>query len=411
MKKELFNEIFGLMKKLDIPFNIGTRTNVKKMPSVKDLTTGSLNDRLLRNHVEEKGVSKVLKMFEKDGAFIPQFNDLEGQQFLGNLKTLDKLVNPPTPKSAEVHLFSKLPGDPITPEAFAGQKAADQAKLHSEVFKQSMRLSKVDQELAKKLNLDMSKASHFDKLQAWKEKHGVPDFTGEAGVGSLFKKISEDPVADVGKIMDNLEKEGKSLVDQMTKITDLAYRMSPEGIAAEQASRKALLARMNEGKGFAGGVFGKRNDGYFRALVRPFLLKEHEAGRIKLADNTLDSLKNSNDLKSGGGNDFMYPDPVRIFRHHYGDDAFDLIPDQDVFGMGPSGYGPTKERINEVLIKTGIKPTTVQGPGNPGGYLTKGEYQAKLDEIDEASEAIIQRREGRFDGMSEKEITEEVGGS
>ena len=64
--------------------------------------------------------------------------------------------------------------------------------------------------------------------------------------------------------------------------------MSPEGIAAEKAARKALLKRMNEGKGFAGGVFGKRNDGYFRALVRPFLLKEHEAGRIKLADNTLD---------------------------------------------------------------------------------------------------------------------------
>ena len=95
-------------------------------------------------------------------------------------------------------------------------------------------------------------------------------------------------MADVGKIMDNLEKEGKSLVDQMTKITDLAYQMSPEGIAAEEAARKALLKRMNEGKGFAGGVFGKRNDGYFRALVRPFLLKEHEAGRIKLADNTLD---------------------------------------------------------------------------------------------------------------------------
>ena len=92
--------------------------------------------------------------------------------FLGNLKVLDKIVNPPTPKSAEVHLFSKLPGDPITPEAFAGQKAADQAKLHSEVLKQSMRLSKVDQELAKKLNLDMSKASNDSilNLQAWKEK-------------------------------------------------------------------------------------------------------------------------------------------------------------------------------------------------------------------------------------------------
>ena len=59
-------------------------------------------------------------------------------------------------------------------------------------------------------------------------------------------------MADVGTIMDNLEKEGKSMVDQLQKITDLAYKMSPEGIAAEEAARKALLKRMNEGKGFAG---------------------------------------------------------------------------------------------------------------------------------------------------------------
>ena len=405
MKKELFNEIFGLMKKLDIPFNIGTRTNVKRLPAVQDMTTQVLSEGRLKNYVDEKGVDLVLKLFERDGAYIPQFNDLEGQQFLGNLKKFDKLVNPPTPKSAEVHLFSKLPGDPITPEAFAGQKAADQAKLESEVLKQSMRLSTVDQELAKKLDLDMSKANDYFKLEAWKKKNNIPDFTGEAGIGSLFKKISEDPVADVGKIMDNLEKEGKSLVDQMQKITDLAYQMSPEGIAAEKAARKALLARMHEGKGFAGGVFGPRNDGYFRAIVRPFLLKEHEAGRIKIADNTLTSLKNADDLKGGG--DFMSADPVRVFRHHYGDDAFDLIPDQEVFGMGDTGYGPGRDRINEVMTQAGIKPTTVQGPGNPGGYLTKGEYQAKLDELDEVR-GYIQRREGRFGNMSQKEITEEL---
>ena len=407
MRKELFNEIFGLMKKLDIPLNLGTRTNVKRLPGTKDMTNQVLSEGLLQNYVDDKGVDLVLKLFARDGAYIPHLNDLEGKQFLSNLKTFDKIKNPPTPQSAEVHLFSKLPGDPITPEAFAGQKAADQAKLYSEVLKQGMRLSKVDQELAKKLNLDMSKAGNFDKLQAWKKKHGVPDFTREeGGLGSLFKKISEDPVADVGTIMDNLEKEGKSLVDQMTKITDLAYKMSPEGIAAAEAARKSLLKRMSEGKGFAGGVFGKRNDGYFRALVRPFLLKEHEAGRIKLADNTLGSLKNSNDIKSGGGNDFMYPDPVRIFRHHYGDDAFDLIPDQEVFGMGPSGYGPTRDRINEVMIKAGIKPITAQGPRTPGGYLTKGEYQAKLDELDEVR-GYIKNKEGRFGDMSEKEIAEE----
>jgi len=401
----MFNEIFGLMKKLDIPFNIGTRTNVKRLPALKDMTNQVLSEGRLQNYVDDKGVDLVLKLFARDGAYIPQLNDLEGQRFLGNLKVLDKIVNPPTPKSAEVHLFSKLPGDPITPAQFKGRQAADEAKLHSEVLKQSMRLSAVDRDLAKKLGLDMSKSNDYFKLEAWKKKQNIPDFTGEAGVGSLFKKISEDPVADVGKIMDNLEKEGKSLVDQMTKITDLAYRMSPEGIAAEEAARKALLKRMNEGKGFAGGVFGPRNDGYFRAIVRPFLLKEHEAGRIKLADNTLTSLKQMDDLKGGG--DFMSADPVRVFRHHYGDDAFDLIPDQEVFGMGDTGYGPGRDRINEVMTQAGIKPTTVQGPGNPGGYLTKGEYQAKLDELDEVR-GYIQRREGRFGNMSQKEITEEL---
>ena len=199
MKKELFNEIFGLMKKLDIPFNIGTRTNVRRLPGVQDMTNQVLSEGRLQNYIDDKGVDLVLKLFARDGAYIPQLNDLEGKQFLSNLKTFDKIKNPPTPKSAEVHLFSKLPGDPITPEAYTGQKAAEQAKLHSEVLKQGMRLSEVDRELAKKLNLDMSKMNDYFKLEAWKKKHNIPDFTGEVGIGSLFKKVSEDPVADVGR--------------------------------------------------------------------------------------------------------------------------------------------------------------------------------------------------------------------
>ena len=40
----MFNEIFGLMKKLDIPFNIGTRTNVKRLPALKDMTNQVLSE-------------------------------------------------------------------------------------------------------------------------------------------------------------------------------------------------------------------------------------------------------------------------------------------------------------------------------------------------------------------------------
>jgi hypothetical protein len=48
--------------------------------------------------------------------------------------------------------------------------------------------------------------------------------------------------------------------------------MSPEGMAYREMIRKDILRRGSEGKGFAGGVFGERSDGFFRALVRPFFM-------------------------------------------------------------------------------------------------------------------------------------------
>ena len=255
----------------------------------------------------------------------------------------------------------------------------------------------------------MSKASNFDKLQAWKEKHGVPDFAkDQEGISSLFKVVDDNPLADLGSQLDNIEKEGKSLADEAQKLVDLAWKMSPEGQAAEEAIRKDINRRSSEGKGFAGGVFGHRNDGFFRAVVRPFLLDQHDKGIIKLADNTYNSLKNADDLKGGG--DFISADPVRVFRQHYGDDAFDLIPDQEAFGMGPTGYGPTTNERVSVLEKVIKEPILKVGPDNPGGYLTKGEYQAKMDHEDEVIR-YIKNKEGRFGDMTEKELAEEIAGS
>jgi hypothetical protein len=179
--------------------------------------------------------------------------------------------------------------------------------------------------------------------------------------------------------------------------------MSPEGQAQEELIRKDINRRASEGKGFAGGVFGARNDGYFRAIVRPFLLKQHEKGIIKLADNTLESLKQSNDLKGGG--DFMSADPVRVFRQHYGDDAFDKIPNLESFGGGR--YGPTDQEKISVLEKVIGKPILKQGPETPGGYLTPGEYQARLDQEDEVLR-YISEGEGRFGAMSPEELAAEV---
>ena len=98
---------------------------------------------------------------------------------------------------------------------------------------------------------------------------------------------------------------------------------------------------------------------FFRAIVRPFLLAQHDKGKIKLAENTYNSLKQIPMILKGGG-DFMFADPVRVFRQHYGNDAFDLIPDQEVFGMGPTGYGPTTNERVSVLEKV-IKEPILEG--------------------------------------------------
>ena len=406
MKKETFKLILAQFEELGInPTKwFGTRTNVKRIGE-RNLSAVPLNEAAIKNEFENQGVDRILKLFDEEARYLPQLNDMEATQLLANLKVANKIINPPPKPEADVHMFSKLPGKKLTPDEYSGKKEADEGKIMSAQLHAAMETNKVDQDLAKKLNLDMSKISDFNKLQAWKKKHNVPDFYSPEGLASLFKTVSDNPLADLGTQLDNIKKEGKSMADEAKKLVDMAWRMSPEGQAKDELIRKDINRRSNEGKGFAGGVFGPRNDGFFRAVVRPFLLDQHDKGIIKLADNTLESLKNADDLKGGG--DFMSADPVRVFRQHYGDDAFDLIPDQEAFGMGPTGYGPTTNERVSVLEKVIKEPIMKKGPDNPGGYLTKGEYQAKIDHQDEVL-GYMNRDEGRFGALKPDELAEEM---
>ena len=409
MKKEFFKLLVAEFQKLGIDPTqwLGMRTNVKRM-NKKNMADSVMNEFAVNREIEQHGLERIKQLFSEEAKYLGQLNDMQAQTLLNNLKTLNKVVNPPQPPEAQIYQFSKKPGDPITPDEYTSKSVADQEKIQSALLHNAMKVSAVDRTLAKRLNLDMSKVSDWEKLQAWKDKHGVPDWAkDQEGVGSLFKVVEDNPLADVQTQLDLIEKEGKSLVQQAQELADKAWEMSPEGIAYRDMIRKDINRRGSEGKGFAGGVFGDRSDGFYRALVRPFLIAQHEKGKIKLADNVLESLKNNDDIKSGGGMDFMYPDPVRVFRQHYGDDAFDLIPDLDKFGMGPTGYGPTTETRVKVLEEVLGEPVMKVGSDKPGDYLTKGEFQAKLDHEDEVL-GYIERREGRFGDMDSKEIAQEL---
>jgi len=71
--------------------------------------------------------------------------------------------------------------------------------------------------------------------------------------------------------------------------------------------------------------------------------------------------------------------------------------------------GPTSQERIDVLEKVIGEPILKVGPDNPGGYLTKGEYQAKLDHEDEVLR-YINEGDGRFGDMSKEEILEEIAG-
>ena len=410
MKKDIFKLIVAEFEKLGIDPTqwLGMRTNVKRI-NKKNLADSSINEYAFNRELETKGQERLLKLFSEEAKYLGQLNDSQAATLLQNLKTVNKVMNPDPKPEAGIYQFSKLPGKELTPDEYTGKKAADEAKIQAAILDAGMKVSAVDQTLAKRLGLDMSKVSDWEKLQTWKDKHGVPDWAKQIetseGVGSLFKVTQDNPLADIGTQIDLIEKEGKALVDEAKKLTDMAWEMSPEGIAYREMIRKDINRRGSEGKGFAGGVFGHRNDGFFRAVVRPFLLAQHDKGKIKLAENTYNSLKNMDDLKGGG--DFMSADPVRVFRQHYGDDAFDLIPDEEVFGMGPTGYGPTTNERVSVLEKVIKEPIMKVGPDNPGGYLTKGEYQAKMDHQDEVL-GYIERGEGMYRNMKPQEIADEI---
>jgi hypothetical protein len=406
MRKEIFKLIVAEFEKLGInPTQwLGTRTNVKRI-NKKNMADSSINEFAIKNEFDLQGKDRLLKLFSEEAKYLGQLNDSQAATLLQNLKVANKVINPPPKPEAGIYQFSKLPGKKLTPGEYTAQSAADQAKIESAILKAGMEVSSVDRTLAKRLNLDMSKVSDWEKLQAWKDKHGVPDWAKdtEGGIGSLFKVVEDNPIADIGTQLDLIKKEGKSLVDQAKRLTDMAWEMSPEGQAFREMSRKDIIRREREGKGFAGGLFGPRNDGFFRAVVRPFLLAQHDKGKIKLAENTYNSLKNSDDLKAMG--DFQSADPVRVFRQHYGDDAFDLIPDEQAFGGGQ--YGPTSQERIDVLEKVIKEPILKEGPANPGGYLTKGEYQAKIDHQDEVL-GYMNRDEGRFGNMKPDELAEEI---
>ena len=128
-------------------------------------------------------------------------------------------------------------------------------------------------------------------------------------------------------------------------------------------------------------------ESYHRASVRPFLIKQHEAGKIKLSDEHYKQLKEAADLNTGGSNRLKVVDPVAVFKYHYGEKALDKIPagltDANVYTKDG-----TKELV-KMFEDAGITVKNKASAGDASKYLSKDKIHKEIERIDDAMENIM----------------------
>ena len=222
---------------------------------------------------------------------------------------------------------------------------------------------------------------------------------GKKDLDNLFynAKIYNDLTKQVNKLSDDLVANGKNpqqifddykdtftkkelgfkaedikkdpmFLESMNKIQKLIREIEDIKSGKAEIDRKALVKRKYQGKGYG------PSEGIYRTLARQFLRDEIEAGRIETTQNIYNAIKE-------GGHPFI--DPIKVFRHHYGDDAFDTLEkyiDNNYPAFGSPGIRyPGRFEFR----KLGLVPKNKKAPGKTyAHYNLPDEIDAEIESID-----------------------------
>ena len=190
----------------------------------------------------------------------------------------------------------------------------------------------------------------------------------EKGIISEGKKPEEIYAAQV----DQTPTEELSFGAQLEKFRDIQKKLQKaiddlKGPSKQQLDEKALrLKRLYDGPGY-----DRPRSDIYRGYGSFFLTKIHDKGIIKLDDKIYDNLKEGR--HHHGGANFFAPDPIRIWRKHFGDDVFEKL----------DNFDPDNEDIFQWLERNNIQPIKKDGPKDALEYMTPTEIQQNLiDELE-----------------------------
>ena len=177
-------------------------------------------------------------------------------------------------------------------------------------------------------------------------------------------EIDKEPIDELsfGAALEKLLKTNEKLKDATKKLEegfekDVNYALEVEN--------KLRLKKLYDGPGY-----NSPNEGNYRGYGSFFLPKLHDKGIIKLDDKIYDNLVKGK--HHHGGADFFAPDPIRIWRKHFGNDVFKKL----------DNFDPDNEDIFQWIERNNVKPIQKEGPKNALEYKTSIELQQNLtDEL------------------------------
>ena len=164
----------------------------------------------------------------------------------------------------------------------------------------------------------------------------------------------------------------QSMDKSMEKIKKLLDEMEDIKTGKADIDNKTRVKNLYQGKGYG------PNEALFRSLSRQFLRDEIEAGRIETTQAIYNAMKSGN---------HPFIDPIKVFRHHYGDDAFDRLEnfiDENAFSdLGIRYPGRFEFR------KMGLVVKNKRAPGKTyAHYSLPGEIDQEIADVDKVIKTI-----------------------